>query len=75
MALFLFSDSLALHLLGDIRTAAALRWIAPSLPLLGIFAALRGVFLSRGKVLVPTLTEAVDQAVRIGFSWDDVKAT
>ena len=67
MALFLFSDSLALHLLGDIRTAAALRWIAPSLPLLGISAALRGVFLSRGKVLVPTLTEAVDQAVRIGL--------
>lgn len=67
MALFLFSDSLAFHLLGDIRTAAALRWIAPSLPLLGISAALRGVFLSRGKVLVSTLTEAVDQAVRIGL--------
>lgn len=65
--LFLFSDFLALRLLGDIRTAAALRWIAPSLPLLGISAALRGVFLSRGKVLVPTLTEAVDQAVRIGM--------
>ena len=47
-ALLLAADGIASRLLGDGRAAMALKWIAPSLPMMGISAALRGATSSPG---------------------------
>ena len=78
MALFLFSDSLALHLLGDIRTAAALRWIRRH-SRCWVFPLLCAVFFSR--VARCSFQHSPRPLIRpcalgwVCFSWDDVKAT
>ena len=70
------AEFLAGALLGDARAARALKWIAPSLPLMGMSAALRGAFLARGDLLRPTLAQLAEQVVRVGlvlallFLWD-----
>ena len=70
------AEVLARTLLGDARAALALKWIAPSLPLMGMSAALRGAFLARGDLLRPTLAQLAEQVVRVGlvlallFRWD-----
>ena len=63
--LYFFADFTAAALLKDIRTSGALRWIAPSLPLMGISAALRGYFLSDGDVTRPTIAQVTEQFARI----------
>lgn len=75
-ALYGSAEFLAKTLLGDARAARALKWIAPSLPLMGMSAALRGAFLARGDLLRPTLAQLAEQVVRVGlvlallFLWD-----
>ena len=66
-ALLLAADGIASRLLGDGRAAMALKWIAPSLPMMGISAALRGYFLSRGDVARPTVAQMTEQVVRVGL--------
>ena len=66
-ALYGSAEFLAGALLGDARAARALKWIAPSLPLMGMSAALRGAFLSRGDLLRPTLAQLAEQVVRVGL--------
>ncbi len=61
------AEFLAGALLGDARAARALKWIAPSLPLMGMSAALRGAFLARGDLLRPTLAQLAEQVVRVGL--------
>lgn len=65
--LFLLSGWIAERLLGDARAAMSLRWIAPSLPMMGISAVLRGYFLSRGDVARPTAAQMTEQVVRVGL--------
>lgn len=65
--LHIFSGFTAETLLGDARAAGALRWIAPSLPLMGISAALRGYFLSMGDAARPTIAQVTEQLVRVGL--------
>lgn len=67
LILYLFSDFAASSLLGDARAAGALQWIAPSLPLMGISAALRGYFLSIGDVARPTIAQITEQFVRVAL--------
>ena len=65
--LFAGADGFAVHLLGEERAANALRWIAPSLPMMGISAALKGFFLARGDVLRPTIAQISEQLARVGL--------
>lgn len=67
LMLFLSSEPIAQRLLGDARAAMSLRWIAPSLPMMGISAVLRGYFLSRGDVVRPTVAQMTEQVVRVGL--------
>ena len=74
--LFAGSEGIARRLLGDERAVNALRWIAPSLPMMGISAALKGFFLARGDVLRPAIAQICEQLARVGlvlgvlFRWD-----
>lgn len=65
--LFALSGFTAESLLGDARAAGALRWIAPSLPLMGISAVLRGYFLSMGDAARPTIAQITEQLARVGL--------
>ncbi|MGI5884557.1 MAG: oligosaccharide flippase family protein [Candidatus Spyradocola sp.] len=67
MGLYFAADGIAANLLGDARASKALKWIAPSLPMMGISAALRGYFLSRGDVAHPTIAQMTEQVVRVGL--------
>lgn len=65
--LYAGAEGIARHLLADERAADALRWIAPSLPMMGISAALKGFFLARGDVLRPTIAQISEQLARVGL--------
>ena len=65
LLLYFSADFIAGSLLKDLRACAALRWIAPSLPMMGISAALRGYFIARGDVLRPTVAQVAEQLARV----------
>ena len=67
LLLYFSADFVADAWLKDARAANALRWIAPSLPLMGISAALRGYFLSIGDVARPTIAQITEQFARVGL--------
>lgn len=57
----------AQYWLGDIRAAASLRVLAPSLPFMAMAATLRGYFLGRRQTLPNAKSQLMEQAVRILF--------
>lgn len=65
--LYSLSDFISLYLLDDARASLSLKWIAPSLPMMGISAVLRGYFLAKGDVTRPTIAQMTEQIVRIGL--------
>lgn len=67
LVLYIGSDGIAQYLLSDERASDALRWIAPSLPMMGISAALKGYFLARGDVLRPTIAQISEQLARVSL--------
>lgn len=62
---FLTAVPAAKYWLGDVRAAASLRVLAPSLPFMAMAAALRGYFLGRRKTLPNAKSQLLEQAVRI----------
>lgn len=65
--LFLFSDFIALRILGDSRAAEALKILPVSLPFMGISSCIRGYFIARRKVTPNAATQIFEQAARIGL--------
>lgn len=63
--LFSSADFFAKNLLCDPRAAASLRVLAVSLPFTAVCSCLRGYFFARSKTLIPSLTQILEQAVRI----------
>ena len=68
-ALFLLfgADLVASVFLKDLRSAPALRILAPSLPLVGVSCCLRGYFTARRKVSVSSNAQIFEQLVRIAI--------
>ncbi len=65
--LFFGADFISVTILGDIRTAAALKVLPLSLPFIGITSCVRGYFISRRKVTPNALSQIFEQAIRIIF--------
>lgn len=52
--------------IGDIRAIPSLKILTVSLPFMGISSCLRGYFTARRRLLSPSLSQILEQAVRIG---------
>lgn len=63
--LFLFSEAIGTHLLGDVRTVPSLRVLALSLPAISLASALNGYFTAVRKVYKNALISLAEQFVKI----------
>lgn len=64
--LFAGAGAAARWWLGDVRAAAALRILAPSLPFMALSACMRGYFMARRSVSQGARAQLLEQVVRIG---------
>ena len=65
-SLFVLAKPLAVHLLGDLRAASALRILAPGLPFMAMCACFKGYFLAVRKAMHAAMGEVLEQLVTIG---------
>lgn len=65
--LLIFSDVIAVKLIGDTRAAVSLKILPLSLPFLGITSCFRGYFIARRKVTPNATSQIFEQAVRIAI--------
>ena len=67
-AVFYFgAELIAVHWIKDVRAVSALRVLSFSLPSMGVSSCLRGYFIARRRVIVPSRGQLLEQAVRIGL--------
>ncbi len=59
------SEALALHVLHDLRAIPSLRILTVSLPFMGISSCLKGYFLARRRVTSSSISQILEQIVRI----------
>jgi stage V sporulation protein B len=64
-ALWFGADIIGARWIGDARTVMPLRVLAFSLPAFSLTAVLSGYFTAVGRVIKPTIAQAVEQAIRI----------
>ena len=67
VALFLFAEPIAAHLLRDARTTLSLRLLAPGLPMMSVSSCLRGYFIAKRKVINPACSQVFEQLVKMAF--------
>lgn len=65
--IFFGADFFAHKFLGDIRGALSLKILGFSLPFMGISSCIRGYFIAHRKAAPASLSQLIEQAVRIGF--------
>ncbi len=59
------SDFIAKHIISDMRAAAAIKVLSFSLLFMGISSCIKGYFLARRKSIPPSLSQIIEQAIRI----------
>ena len=64
--MFLTSDSVAENFLHDMRTANAMKLLAPSLPFMSVSACIRGYFTARRKTLPTSIDQLLEQVIEMG---------
>ncbi len=64
--LFCFSDEISIHILQEPRTALSLRFLAFAIPFMAIGSCLRGFFMGLQQMVVPALSQVLEQTLRIG---------
>lgn len=65
LLVFFGSDFIAKHIISDIRAAAAIKVLSLSLFFMGISSCIKGYFLARRKSIPPSLSQIIEQAIRI----------
>lgn len=65
ITVFSFSNTIAIHLLGDMRAVPSIKILSLSLPFMGVSSCIRGYFIARRKALSSSLAQISEQAVRI----------
>ncbi|MBO7217716.1 MAG: oligosaccharide flippase family protein [Clostridia bacterium] len=64
---YFLSEPISVYIMSDERAADALRMMCFSLPFMAISAVLKGYFFARKKAAVNSLSQCLEQAVRVGF--------
>ena len=66
MIIFFYSDTIAIHILGEEKCAILLRICAFSFPLSSLHCCFNGYFYGRKNTLLPSIAQIVEQMIRIG---------
>ena len=66
MVIFLYSDTIAIHILGEAKCAILLRICAFSFPLSSLHCCFNGYFYGRKNTVLPSITQIAEQLIRIG---------
>ena len=64
--MFFTSDMTAEYFLHDMRTANAMKLLAPSLPFMSVSACIRGYFTARRKTLPTSIDQLLEQVIEMG---------
>ena len=63
--IFLSAEPIAVHLVGDVRAADSLKSLVFSLPFMGVSSCVKGYFIARKKTAPSSVSQILEQAVRI----------
>ncbi len=65
MAVMIFADKLAANIMGEAKSAMALRVLAPTLLIFAIMGAFRGYFQGKGTMVVTAVSQIVEQIILV----------
>ena len=66
LIIFLYSDTIAIHILGEEKCAILLRICAFYFPLSSLHCCFNGYFYGRKNTILPSITQIIEQLIRIG---------